>query len=691
MSEVDNIDDIFKNFLDGFRDSGGVRVYDEKIHEMPLSKKRSLIINYDDLKEFNEELTKSLTNNPEDVLFLFNETLFGILARIDVNYAGDIESCFIRISDLNKESLNLREVKSSHLNSLIRVKGIVVRMTSVKPQIKIGRFRCNNTSSHSEEKIDIRQRDNFFTKPIRCTNPNCNNTNSFTFLPDESVYRDWQKIRIQELPEQLPAGQMPRYIECILLDDLVDVVRPGDRVVVTGISKALQDYGKRGKLTTFNPYLFVNFIEKTEKGAMGEIELTDEEIEEIKEMSKSPTIFEDLSSIIASVIRGHNLVKKALLLSLVSGVRKELDTVNLRGDIHVLIIGDPGIGKSQICKVLTSISPRGLYTSGKGNTKAGLTAAVITDKDTGERILEAGALVIADKGVCCIDEFTQMSDNDKSSIHEVMEQQTISIHKAGISANLNALTTIIATANPTWGRYDEMKTIKENIKKLNPVILTRFDLIFILRDIPNQNTDKEIADHVLRIHQKRQVDTVLSIDKFRKYIYYAKKNFSPVLTDEALKIISEFYIKTRDTSSYAEDEDAPVPITARYLESTIRLAEARAKIELSETVKEEHAKEAIDILKFSLQQIGIDKDTGRLDMDVIETGMQKSQKSKMDSLLSLIKSMVRENLGEPVKITEVVEEADKLNFNKANVEKFIKILGDEGMIYNPSTDTIKQA
>lgn len=685
---MDNsLEEIFNNFLSGFVNLDNIRIYDIKIHEMPLQKRISLIINFNDLKEFNELLTNTLMEYPRTTINSFNEILFEKLKSIDPDYAFIIKNCFVRITNLSSDAINLRKIRSIHLNKFINVKGIVVRTTSVKPQLSIARFRCNSDSCN--ELIDVIQLNNKFTKPRRCTNPSCNNTNSFTFLPKDSMYQDWQKIRIQETPEELPAGQLPRHIESILLNDLVDTVRPGDRVIINGIIETMQDYGKQGKLTTFNPFLYANYIDKTEKDE--EIESWDEEEEkELKTLSKREDLFEVLTSIVAPNISGYKVIKKAIILLLFSGVRKILpNNISIRGDVHILLVGDPGAGKSQLLKGCVGIAPRGLYTSGKGSSQAGLTAAVVSDSDTRERTLEAGALVIADKGVCAIDEFTQMNENDRRSIHEAMEQQSISIHKAGINATLNARTSILASANPTYGRYDDLKSIKDNIRKLSPVILTRFDLIFKIQDKPETKKDEKISGHMLNIHQNRTVSTQISTDLFKKYIYYARNTCDPRLSNEAVDIIQKFYLDTRDSSAYADDEDAPVPITARYLESIIRLSEARAKIELSKIVTKEHAEEAINLLKYSLTQVGMDKESGQLDIDSIEAGVTKSRRNRVESLLSLIQSMVLENNGDGIKKEDLIKEAEKLELSENQVNDSLKILKEEGLIYNPSFNVIK--
>lgn len=683
MSNMD-IENIFGKFLIEFRNENGIRIYDEKIHEMMVKEEKSIEIDFADLLTHNKILADLVTNKTMGTLDIFSEIATDRLRTIDPDYAEEIGNVSVRIKRFERNAIRLRKVRSRHLNKLISVKGIVNRVTPIKPQLFKALYSCRRCN----ELIVILQEGGTQKKPITCSNASCPNPKGpFDFLKDESIYRDWQKIRIQEMPEELPPGQLPRVLDCILLSDLVDKVRPGDRITVIGMLKTLQDIGRQGKLTTFNPYLDVNNIEKSEED-IDEIEVSDEDHEKIIEMSKRKDVFDLLSRHVAPNIKGYHWVKKGILLTLLSGVRKVFDNHYIRGDIHVLIIGDPGIAKSQLLKYITGVVPRGLYTSGKGSSQAGLTAAVVKEKESGETILEAGALVIGDEGVVCIDEFEKMNDNDRSSIHETMEQQTVSIHKAGVKANLNARTTVIAAANPTYGRYDDLKTITENIKKISSVILTRFDLIFILKDIPEEKKDKEIARHILDMHRTKKLDVEFDSDFLRMYIYVAKK-VKPEISEEADKIIMEFYLKTRNASGFIEKSDTPVSITARYLEGIIRLAEARARLELRDTVTKEDAEEAIEVLKYSLSQVGIDKDTGQPDIDAIELGKPRSQVNKMQAIVGLIKSMEKEKGEDPKELDVIKEAMEILSISEDEVKKYLKELYRETSIYNPSHGKVR--
>jgi len=372
---------------------------------------------------------------------------------------------------------------------------------------------------------------------------------------------------------------------------------------------------------------------------------------------------------------------------LFGGVTKELpDGVKIRGEINVLLVGDPGTGKSQLLKYATKIAPRAIYTTGKGSTAAGLTAAVVRDSMTGSMTLEAGALVLADRGLAAIDEFDKMQKDDRSAIHEAMEQQTISIAKAGIIATLNARTAILAAANPIFGRYDTYKTAAENIN-LPATILSRFDLIFVLTDKPDPKMDKELVTHVLRLHQRphEMQEDILPTEFLKKYIAYARKNIHPKLTEEAAKILEAFYLELRARSS-----SSSVAITTRQLEALVRLAEAHARMELRDVITEKDAKAAIRLMKLSLQQVAFDETTESIDIDRILVGKPRSQLEQMSRVLDIIIELERET-GGPVPITKVIEVAEEEGIPRNFAKKVIDDLKNDGTFYEPKPGFVKKA
>ncbi|MEM2275453.1 MAG: minichromosome maintenance protein MCM, partial [Thermoproteota archaeon] len=474
------------------------------------------------------------------------------------------------------------DIKSSLLGKLVCFEGVVVRASEIKSILVKGVFQCKTCGGIYEE-----PQTGLVLKPPRCDVCGTSKLSNFELLQDRSEFMDYQEIRVQEKPEDLPAGVMPHSINLRLTGDLTDRVRPGDRVQITGVVIATPDRHplKNLQYTTFSLSIEVNYIEALMQ-ELGEVTLTPEEERKIIEMSKDPWIYQKLIKSIAPSIYGLEEIKEAILLQMVGGVRRTYpDGVTVRGDINLLLIGDPGTAKSQLLKYVQRIAPRGLYTSGRGVTAAGLTAAVVRDK-TGSFTLEAGAVVLADKGIAAIDEFEKMKAEDRVAIHEAMEQQTVSVAKGGIVATLNARTAILAAANPVYGRYDDSLNFSENVD-LPPTLLSRFDLYFIIKDRPDKEADAKLSDHILQLHMEayNYGDEIIPPDLLRKYLAYCKR-IVPRLTPEATERIRNFFLQLRGSS---QEANAPIPITPRHLESLIRLSVARARVMLRDEVTVEDA------------------------------------------------------------------------------------------------------
>lgn len=471
------------------------------------------------------------------------------------------------------------------------------------------------------------------------------------------TYRDHQTISIQEMPERAPAGQLPRGVDVILDDDLVDRVKPGDRIQLVGTYRSLGNRNASSGSSTFRTLILANnIIQLSSKsgGGIAQATITDTDIRNINKLSKKKNVFELLSQSLAPSIYGHDHIKKALLLMLLGGMEKNLDNgSHLRGDINILMIGDPSTAKSQLLRFVLNTAPLAIATTGRGSSGVGLTAAVTSDKETGERRLEAGAMVLGDRGVVCIDEFDKMSDVDRVAIHEVMEQQTVTIAKAGIHTSLNARCSVVAAANPIYGQYDTHKDPHKNIA-LPDSLLSRFDLLFIVTDDIEDARDRLVSEHVLRMHRYRQAGTeegapvreqanqtlgvglddnqdsnrptevyekfnimlhsgvtvttgrgrarkveVLSIPFIKKYIQYAKSRIKPILTKGAADHIVTTYSGLRNDELHGNQRKTS-PMTARTLETLIRLSTAHAKARLSNKVEEKDAKAAESILRFAL-------------------------------------------------------------------------------------------
>ena len=471
------------------------------------------------------------------------------------------------------------------------------------------------------------------------------------------TYRDHQTISIQEMPERAPAGQLPRGVDVIMDDDLVDRVKPGDRIQLVGTYRSLGNRNASSGSSTFRTLIMANnviILSSKSGGGVAHATITDTDIRNINKISKKKNVFELLSQSLAPSIYGHDHIKKAILLMLLGGMEKNLDNgTHLRGDINILMVGDPSTAKSQLLRFVLNTAPLAIATTGRGSSGVGLTAAVTTDKETGERRLEAGAMVLGDRGVVCIDEFDKMSDIDRVAIHEVMEQQTVTIAKAGIHTSLNARCSVIAAANPVYGQYDPHKDPHRNIA-LPDSLLSRFDLLFVVTDDIEDFRDRQISEHVLRMHRYRQPGTeegapvreqlnqmlgvgledenevgrptetyekynvmlhagvtvttgrgaarrveVLSIPFIKKYLQYAKSRIKPVLTKGAADRIVATYSALRNDELEGNQRKTS-PLTARTLETLIRLSTAHAKARLSNRVEDRDAIAAESILRYAL-------------------------------------------------------------------------------------------
>jgi replicative DNA helicase Mcm len=655
--------------------------YRQRISQMAVAGKTSLIVDFEDLWGFEQKLAEGLLEKPDEFLNHANNAAYAQLQSEDPEYAEKIDTVNVRIVRL-WEATQLRKLGSIHIGKLVMVEGIVVRSTPVRPMVMQAAFKCKRCG----EITPVNQTGQFLKAPFACANPSCRAKGPFDFVQEESTFIDSQDLRLQERPEDLPPGQLPRTLHVKLVGgEIVDVARPGDHVSIVGIVRAVSPTLPRvGKLRTFILHLDANSIEVL--GKEPEIALpSPEEEEKILELAKDPWIHRKIINSIAPSIYGYDHIKEAIMYLLFGGVPKTLPDITIRGEMNALLIGDPGTAKSQLLQYVARIAPRGLYTSGRGTTAAGLTAAVIRERGGGMS-LEAGALVLADKGIACIDEIDKMRPEDRVAIHEAMEQHTVSVAKGGIVATLNARTAILAAANPALGRYEPHRTIAENIS-LPVTILSRFDLIFILRDVPDKETDSKMSEHILEIHRKglTPVEPPIPLELLRKYISYAK-GIKPVLTQEALKRLNDFYLAMRSVS---ETESSPVAITARQLESLVRIAEARARAALRKEVLAEDAEAAINIMKKSLQEVGIDLSSYKYDIDLIMTGKPKSVRDKLQTIISTMIEMEKETgIVEKAALLNELETKYKISRNEA--ERLLGQLLREGTIYEPREGYLKK-
>ena len=571
--------------------------------------------------------------DPDQILDAFSRAIKEILKERFPDYAEKIKHDIrARIANFPVQR-SLRQINSEIITKMTSVSGMVVRSSEVKPLAKEVTYKCLDKHISKFTLLDGMS----LNASVKCQTPNCKHT-SLAIIPEASRFIDFQILRLQELPEDLPPGQLPHYVNVSIKQDLVDYARPGDRIVLTGIVRIEQERisgVSKSESALYRLRMDGNNVEfiggkgiKSSRRTERE-EISPDEEKIVKSLAKNPDIYDRLIASFAPHIRGHALFKEAILLLIVGSTQRVLtDGTKIRGDINVFLVGDPGTAKSEMLKFCARIAPRGLYTSGRGSTAAGLTAAVVKDA-SGIFMLEAGAVVLGDQGLVCIDEFDKMRPEDRSALHEVMEQQSASIAKGGIVATLNARTSILAAANPMFGKYDIFKNIYENVNLPIP-LLTRFDLVFIVRDIPSQEKDRNIAQHIISQHGSSGTDTtsLIDIDILTKYLSYAKRG-EPALTKEAENLIMEFYLKMRNISG--DDKENMITITPRQLEGLIRLATARARLLLKNKVDGEDADRAIYLFNEMLKNSGTDVNTGKVDIGVLQ-GRPKSEVSKLTNV-----------------------------------------------------------
>jgi replicative DNA helicase Mcm len=677
LTTLQNPEERFQDFLRSFRDDREHK-YRKRLAHAALSGTKSIVVDFEDLIAFDAELARSVLEKPDEWLQYLDRSAWAQLKIEDPEYAELIKRLKVRFRKL-PERHSLRKVGSDDIGRLLQIDGIIVRATTVKPLLMRAAFQCRKCNSMSY----VEQVGTLMRGPGICAH--CR-SKLFEFMEKQSNFLNSQDIRVQERPEDLPPGQLPRAMDIKLLEDLVDTGRPGDRVSITGIVRGQQEFvGRKARLRTFEIFLDANYVDVVGK-EVEVVEITADDERQIRELAKDPLIHRKLIASLAPSIYGYGDIKEALLYLLFGGVPKKLsDGVNIRGEVNIVLVGDPGVAKSQLLMYVARIAPRGLYTSGRGTTAAGLTAAVIREKNGG-MVLEAGALVLADKGVASIDEIDKMRPEDRVAIHEALEQHTVSVAKGGIVATLNARTAVLAAANPQFGRYNPYRTIADNIN-LPVTLLSRFDLYFVMRDIPDADSDGRMSEHILTLHRRKAPpeEAPLSPDLLRKYIAYAKR-IEPTLSEEAANELRQYYLKMRLSSASSE---APIAITPRQLEALVRLSEARARSFLRNGVTVEDALAIVRLFTLSLQEVGVDTETGKIDIDIIMTGRSKSESNKMQIVLSIVKELEKETgaVDEKILVKAVVE---KTGADEEEARRLLQQLLKQGLLYNPKPGHLKR-
>ncbi|MGC9123573.1 MAG: minichromosome maintenance protein MCM [Thermoplasmata archaeon] len=630
---------------------------------------KSIFIDFNHLRKFSEALEELTMNDPERSITLAEFAAKEIAGREDISKIN------IRFKNIPDDMVReIRSIRSKNIGELIAIDGIVRQVTEVRPKIVKASFMCLSCGGINEKFQDS---DILETPSVCEVCGKKRGETKFKLIEKESVFIDTQRIEVQENTEDVRGGEQPHRIVVYLEDDLTGITVPGDRVRITGILKTKQRPGKTQN-TTFDVYIHAISIEAM-KDDYKSIEITEDELIKIKELAKDPDIYEKLTRKIASSIYGMDILKEALLLQLFGGVTtRKSDGTRLRGDIHILLVGDPGTGKSQILRYIHNIAPKSIFTSGKGSSAAGLTAAATKDEmGEGRWTLEAGALVLADNGIAIIDEIDKMDDKDRSAMHEAMEQQTITVSKAGMNATLMARCSILAAANPKYGRFDISKPLADQIN-LPPTLLSRFDAIFTITDIPG-NKDEEIANKILEMRSNFEEEIVndeIDDNIFRKYIAYARKNINPKISREASEILKDYFIKMR--SLY--NKTKVVPITPRQLEALIRLTQASARVRLSKIATEEDARRAIRIIQQFLEQTALTEE-GIIDIDKAQSNLDHKTRKVSEIIEDIIKSITE--TGRDAEINEIIKEASIEGIDEKTVRETISKLLASNNLFEP--------